>query len=99
MPQEIQKTLIDELGLSDLPADKKDQLMMKMTEAVLKRIFLETMEKLNDKDQEEYAKMIEEEVDPEKLDEFLQGKISGYEEIVKHIVADFVAEMKKVNEE
>jgi hypothetical protein len=52
----VQKTIIDELGLSDLPEDKKEQLVLKMTEAVLKRIFLETMEKLSEKEQEEYAK-------------------------------------------
>lgn len=96
MTDQIQKTLIDELGLSDLSEDKKDQLLMKMTEVVLKRIFLETMEKLTDRDQDEYSKMIDENVDPEALEKFLQDKISNYEEMVGKIVADFVEEMKAV---
>lgn len=96
MTDEIQKTLIDDLGLSDLPADKKDQLLMKMTEVVLKRIFLETMEKLTDKDQDEYAKLIDENAEPARLEGFLQEKIAGYEGLVSKIVADFVEEMKTV---
>ncbi|MFA7319622.1 MAG: DUF5663 domain-containing protein [Parcubacteria group bacterium] len=97
MTDQIQKTLIDDLGLSDLPADKKDQLLMKMTEVVLKRIFLETMEKLNDKDQDEYSKMIDENAEPEQLEKFLQEKIAGYEGMVTKIVTDFVEEMKVVS--
>ncbi len=97
MTNQIQKTLIDDLGLADLPADKKDQLLMKMTEVVLKRIFLETMEKLTDKDQDEYAKMIDENAEPAQLEGFLQSKIAGYEEMVAKIVADFLTEMKAVN--
>ena len=97
MTDEIQKKLINDLGLSGLPADKKDQLIMRMTETVLKRIFWETMEKLNDKDQDEYSKMIDDNADPEKLEVFLKGKISNYEEMVKKTVDDFVAEMEGVN--
>lgn len=96
MTDEIQKTLIDDLGLSDLPADKKDQLLMKMTEVVLKRIFLETMEKLTDKDQDEYTKLIDENAEPDRLEGFLRERIAGYEGLVSKIVTDFVAEMKTV---
>ncbi len=96
MTDQIQKTLIDDLGLSDLSEDKKDQLLMKMTEVVLKRIFLETMEKLTDRDQDEYSRMIDENVEPARLETFLQEKIAGYEDMVAHIVADFVEEMKTV---
>ena len=96
MPEQIQKTLISDLGLSDLPADKKDQMLMKMTEVVLKRIFLETMEKLTDQDQDKYVKMVDEASDPEQLEEFIKDKISNYEDMVARIVADFVTEMKAV---
>ncbi len=98
MNDEIQKNLIDELGLSDLPEDKKDELLMKMTEAVLQRIFLETMEKLTDRDQDEYTKMIEGNGAPEELEKFLQERISDYEVLVSKIVTDFVEEMKATKE-
>ena len=96
MTDQIQEKLIDELGLSNLPTDKKDQLIMKMTEVVLKRIFLETMEKLSDSDQDAYAKMIDENAEPEQLESFLQDRISDYENMVSKIVADFLKEMKDV---
>jgi hypothetical protein len=93
----VQKTIIDELGLSDLPEDKKEQLVLKMTEAVLKRIFLETMEKLSEKEQEEYAKMIDENATPQELETFLREKISGYDEMVQKTIADFKEQMKAVS--
>lgn len=95
MSDKIQQTIIDELGLSDLPQDKKEQLLIKMTEVVLKRIFVETMEKLNEKDQAEYEKLVEENVEPAKLEEFLKGKIANYDEMVKKIIINFKEEMLK----
>jgi hypothetical protein len=92
--QELQQTLIDELGLSDISQEKKDALLIKMTEVVLKRIFVETMEKLTAADQAEYEKLINENVAPEKLEEFLKAKISNYDEMINKIVADFKEEMK-----
>lgn len=94
--KDVQQTIIDELGLSDLPEEQKEELMLKMTEAVLKRIFLETMEKLSEKEQEEYSKMIDESATPKRLEEFLREKIAGYDEMVKKTIADFKAAMKAV---
>ena len=93
----IQKTILDELGLSDLPEDKKDQLLIKMTEVVLKRIFLETMEKLSEKDQAAYEKLIDESASPEQLEKFLKEKISDYEGTVVRTIAQFKEEMKKAS--
>lgn len=93
--QQIQKTLLDELGLSDLPQDKKEQLLIKMTEVVLKRIFLETMEKLDDEGREEYEKLIESGATPEQVEEFLNAKIQNYDSLVQQVVEEFREEMKK----
>ena len=91
----IQQTLIDELGLADLPQDKKDELLVKMTEVVLKRIFVETMEKLSEKDQEEYSQMIEKNATPEELEKFLTEKITGYDEMVKKVIEEFKNSLKQ----
>ncbi|MFA6160053.1 MAG: DUF5663 domain-containing protein [Parcubacteria group bacterium] len=93
---QIQKTIIEELGLVDLPKEKQDQLLIKMTEVVLKRIFLEIMEKLNETDQKIYEKMIDENAEPEKLEEFLREKITNYDKIIARVIADFKEEMKSV---
>lgn len=91
----IQQDLIKELGLENLSRDKQEELIIKMTETVLKRIFLETVSKLNEKDQETYAQMIEQQSSPEEMEKFLQEKIAGYDEMVKKVVDDFKEEMKK----
>ena len=91
---QIQKTLVEELGLADLPQDKQEQLIIKMTEVLLKRIFLETMEKMDDQGREEYEKLVNEGVTPEKMEEFLKSKIQNYEAMVQKVIEDFKAEMK-----
>jgi len=91
---QIQKNLLEELGLSDLPQNKQGQLVIKMTEVILKRIFLETMEKLDDAGREEYEKLINEEATPEKIEAFLNSKIQNYDALVKNVVEEFKEEMK-----
>lgn len=93
--QQIQKTLIEELGLGDLPQDKQEDLVIKMTEVLLKRIFLETMEKLDDSGKEEYQKIAESgNATPEQMEEFLKSKISNYDQLVQKVVDEFKEEMK-----
>jgi len=90
---QIQKTLADELGLSNLPEDKQQEIIIKMTEIILKRIFLETMEKLDEKGRNEYEKLVDGGATPDQIEEFLKSKISNYEEMVEKVVADFRQEM------
>ena len=91
----IQKSLLEEMGLSNIPQEKQEELVMKMTEVLLKKIFLETIGRLKEKDQDEYAKMIEEKSSPEAVEKFLKEKISDYDEVFEKIVADFKSEMAK----
>ncbi len=92
---QIQKTLMEELGLTDLPQDKQEELIIKMTEVLLRRIFLETMEKLDDSGKNEYQKLVEgENATPEKMEEFLKSKINNYDQLVQKVVDEFKEEMK-----
>lgn len=92
--EEIKKSLLDELGLANLPQEKKEELVAKMTEVVLKRIFLKTMESLDEKGQEEYSQIVDAGGPPEKLEEFLDTKIKNYDQMVKDVLAQFREEMK-----
>ena len=92
----VQQELVEELGLSSLPQDKQEELLIKMTEVLLKRIFVETMEKLSDTDRETYEKMVDENTDPEKIGAFLKEKVYDYDGMVEKIILDFKEEMKKV---
>lgn len=92
---QIQQTIIDELGLSGLSQEKQEKLLSQMTEVVLQRIFIETMQKLSEADQEEYAKMVENKATPDEVEVYLRGKITDYDEMIKKIIDDFKSEMKK----
>ncbi|MFZ5981952.1 MAG: DUF5663 domain-containing protein [Patescibacteria group bacterium] len=92
---DAQKKLIEELGLSELPIEKQAELLEKMSEAVLKRIFVETLEKLNEEDKKSYAEMVERQDSPEEVDVFLKEKIPNYEGFVQGIINEFKEAMKK----
>lgn len=90
----IQKSLLEEMGLANLPQEKQEELVIKMTEVLLKRIFIETMEKLKESEQEEYAKLIEEKASPDLVEKLLKEKIADYDQVFEKIVADFKEELK-----
>jgi hypothetical protein len=93
---QLQKDLIEELGLADFSHDKQEQLLIKVTEAVLKRIFLETMYRLSVAEQASYEKMIDENASSEEVEKFLREKIADYDNIVKKTIGDFKEEMKEL---
>lgn len=86
--------LVKDLGIDTLPQDQQNELIIKMTEVLLKRIFIETMDRLSEEDRLEYEQITEaQDVDQEKVAEFLKQKISGYDEMINAIIEDFKAEM------
>ena len=95
MNKPIQQTLIEELGLSNLPQEKQEQLAIRATEVLLKRIFLETMERLDDEGKGKYQELVTNQASPEELEKFLREKITDYDQLLEKVVADFKAEMLK----
>lgn len=94
---EVLQQLIKDLGIDTLSQDKQNELVIKMTEVLLKRIFLETMEKLGEQGREEYGKISEGEIAPEKLEQFFKEKISNYDEMIQNIIEEFRADMMASN--
>ena len=85
--------LIKDLGIDTLSKDKQNDLIIKMTEVLLKRIFLETMESLGEEGRGEYEKLTSGEVEPEKVEAFFKDKIQNYDDMVQVIVNEFKHEM------
>lgn len=85
--------LITDMGIDTLSQDKQNELIIKMTEVLLKRIFLETMEKLGEQGREEYEKMSEGEISAEQIETFFKEKIQNYDEMVMQIIEEFKTEM------
>ncbi len=90
---ELRVQLISDLGLENLPMEKQEALLMRMMEVVLKRIFVETMAKLNEREKEEYTAMIEKNMTPEEVESYVREKIPKYEEMVLEITKQFREEM------
>jgi len=94
MDTKIQSNLMEELGLSKLPQDKQEELVIKMTEVILKRMFVETMDKLNIKDQESLGEMMDSQASPADIENFLKDRISDYDEMLQGTINKFKEEMK-----
>ncbi|MDP1884638.1 MAG: hypothetical protein Q8L10_04705 [Candidatus Moranbacteria bacterium] len=94
MNTQIQSDLIKELGLENLPSDKQEELIIKMTEVVLKRMFIETMDRLSPIDQELFGGMLENQAGPDEIENFLKENIHNYEELLQKIISELKAEMK-----
>jgi hypothetical protein len=92
---EAREKLIEDLGLSYLSEEEKEKFIMKAEESVLKRMFIETITRLSEADQDKYEKMIDDDVSPEELEGFLRGKIFDYEEMIKRVIKEFKEEFTK----
>ncbi|MEI8344142.1 MAG: DUF5663 domain-containing protein [Candidatus Moraniibacteriota bacterium] len=97
LQQQALSQLVKDMGIDNLPQDKQNELINKMTEVLLKRIFLETMEKLGEQGREEYEKMSEGEIEPEQVEAFFKEKINDYDQMVESIVEEFKNEMLSAN--
>lgn len=94
---QLRQDLIQELALSGLSPEKQDELLGKMLEALLKRIFMNTMERLGEEGVNEYEKLIEKEgVEEKEVATFLETKIPDYDAFVNGIVDQFKKDIKAV---
>lgn len=92
---ELHEEFIKEFHLENVPKEKQEELLEKMGEALLKRIFLETMEKIGEQGVTEYEALLDAEAKQEDIDAFFESKIPGYNSFVSDIVKEFKEEMKK----
>lgn len=93
----LRAELIEELALSGLAPEKQDELLGKMLEALLKRIFMGTMERLGEEGVNEYEQLVENPAIQEKeVADFLTKKIPDYDAFVNGIVDQFKKDIKAV---
>ncbi len=74
------RNIFEELKLEGLTQEQKDQILVQLTDSLLKRLVLRVYDKLTDKEQEEFDKLTDE-GDAEKINSFLEKKIPEFEEI------------------
>jgi hypothetical protein len=93
----VKKEIMKELGLESLSQEKQDDILVKMGEIILKKIFIETVDRLSAEDRKEFENMLEKGKSTDEVEVFLNNKIDDYDEMVEKIVGELKEEMKNNN--
>lgn len=93
-PDEITALIAKDLGITDVPADKQQELISQFGEIALKAATIAIMEKLSSEKREEFMK-IAQAGDAEAIQAFLDKEVPGHETVAKDAVA---AEVKRFKE-
>ena len=89
MPKQIQKTIIDTLGISDLPEEMQMELIESVGESVMQTMIVHAMETLPNNDCETLVKYLDEDQDIEKFFSFLEKKVPDINMVVQKAVMQF----------
>lgn len=92
----IEEELAEGLGMSGLPKERREELLAKMLEALMKRIFMDTMDRLGEQGMTEYEALIESEPNEEAVGKFLEERIPNYASFVEGVVDQFKRDIKAV---
>ncbi|MFH1385485.1 MAG: DUF5663 domain-containing protein [Patescibacteria group bacterium] len=93
MPNLIQQDILKELGIDQLPAERQEEVLTAMTEAVVKRIILRLMGELSE-EQRGRLEEVANSGDSTKISEFLTANIPSHETLVKEEVVSFKKDMQ-----
>lgn len=93
---QVKNAIMKELDLEGLSEERQNEIIIKMGEVVLKKVFIQTVEKLSDEDQVQFEKMLDEKKEPEEVEKFLNEKIPDFEEMVGKIVLQLKEDLKSV---
>jgi len=91
---ETKDDIMKELGFDKLSQDKQDDILAKIGEIILKKIFIETVDKLNDEDTDKFKEMLKGGESAEGIESFLSTKIKNYDTIIGKIVAEVKKDIK-----
>jgi len=92
---QLRDELIKAFHLEQIPEDKRDELLEKMGEALLKRVFLATMDKIGEDGIKEYEALLDKEAKQDEIEAFFEQKIPGYDVFVREVATEFKEEMTK----
>jgi len=84
--------LIKILGIQNSTAEKQDEILQNLANAVSTRIMVKLSEQLSDEDLDQNSKMIDNNQDAE-VEKFITNKIPNYEEFKNKIEADMIEEV------
>lgn len=89
----LQKEIIKELGLLNLPGKEQEEALLTVGRIIFQAVLIRIMEELLDEKKDELEKIITESPDDEeKIMEFLQTNVPKLDEIVKEEIINFKKE-------
>jgi len=92
--EKISEQMAERLGISALPQKQQEEVADKVTEALLKTIFVETVEHLSQKERDEMSDLMDnDESTPQQMEEFLRDKIDDYDTFLQNIIDNFLNEL------
>ncbi len=86
MPEDVRTTLMQALGIAELPAEEQERLMAGFAEVALKAATMAVLEKLPQDKREEFARLAEA-GEPVALATFLNKEVPGHEALAGQAVA------------
>ncbi|MFC1645217.1 DUF5663 domain-containing protein [Patescibacteria group bacterium] len=93
---QVKLKIMQEFGLEGIEEEKQDEFLAKMGEMILKRVFVETVEKLDDEGRAHFEKMLEEKRTSEEVEEFLKVKIPDYDQMLEGIVVELKEDLQGI---
>lgn len=91
--EQLRVDIARELGIESLPSDKQNELLDRMTETVMKQVFLSLADKMGDDGAEEFDTLLKG-GDQKKIEEFIRQYVSDSDVFVRDIVKEFVSAVK-----
>lgn len=82
--------IIEELGLSNLSTERKNELLEQMLEVVEQRIFVLALERLPEEKKKDLDKLLDDEEGD--IQDFLIKELPNYESLVQEIIANYKKE-------
>ena len=93
MQDELTKQIASDLGISDLPVEKQQELIAEFGEIALQAATTSVLEKLSEASREEFLKLSEA-GDADGLKTLLDRELPNHDDIAKQAVAEEVAHFK-----
>jgi len=88
------KKILEYLGIEKVEQEKQDEMIAKIGEVAFKQLFLETMERLDEKQQKAFAKLLEKEASSEDMDAFLREAIPDYDAMAQKVIAELMEDLR-----
>jgi DNA-binding MarR family transcriptional regulator len=85
--------IVKELNLDSFTEEEKNEILVQLTDSLLKRLFLRVQDNLNEQDRKELEQLSEKK-DQQKIEEFLREKIPNLDQIRDEELRGLVEEMR-----